>query len=301
MPKGDKQIRAAMAKFAFSEIMDGLPVVKVVDVGPSPAEAGGEPYAPLFKRAIARVVGFDANEADCAQLNDRAAGRHVYLPYVVGDGTVQTLHVCRDVAGSSLCEPDSDIVALFQELDGIAEVIERRSVPTHRLDDIPEAAGADFLRIDAPGGALAVLAGAERLVEELVTLHVAVDFVALYRDQPLFADVDRLLRGRGFAFHKFTALGGRSFKPLVIGNDPNDPLSQMLTAEAVYVPDFAGLDRLPAEKLLKLAVVMHEVYGSYDLTALALRHFDAQTEGGLWPAYVRRLTGARTPRGTAFA
>src|SRR5574338_1688495 len=127
-----------MAKFAFSEIMDGLPVVKVVDVGPSPAEAGGEPYAPLFKRAIARVVGFDANEADCAQLNDRAAGRHVYLPYVVGDGTVQTLHVCRDVAGSSLCEPDSDIVALLLGRDGLAEVHERRSGPTHGRDDIPE-------------------------------------------------------------------------------------------------------------------------------------------------------------------
>jgi hypothetical protein len=290
-----------MAKFAFSEIMDGLPVVKVVDVGPSTAEAGSEPYAPLFKRALARVVGIDANEADCALLEARSGGRHVYLPYVLGDGSPGTFYVCRDGAGSSLCEPDADTVALFQELDGIAEVIERRDVRTRRLDDVAEAAGADFLRLDAPGGALAVLAGAERLAERLVAVHVAVDFVALYRDQPLFADVDRALRQRGFAFHKFTALGGRSFKPLVIGSDANDPLSQMLTAEAVYVPRFATLGHLAPEKLLKLAVVMHEVYGSYDLTALALRHFDAQAEGGLWPAYVRRLTGARTPRGTAFA
>jgi hypothetical protein len=289
-----------MAKFGFSEIMDGLPVVKVVDVGPSTA-AGSEPYAPLVKRAMARVVGFDANEADCALLDERSGGRHVYLPHVIGDGSAQTFHVCRDVAGSSLCEPDSDMVALFQELDGIAEVVERRSVATRRLDDCAEAANADFLRLDAPGGTLAVLAGAERLAGELVVVHVAVDFVALYRNQPLFADVDRALRERGFAFHKFTALGGRSFKPLVIGNDANDPLSQMLSADAGYVPEVAALERLPPEKLLKLAVVMHEVYGSYDLTALALRHFDAQTEGGLWPAYVRRLTGARTPRGTAFA
>jgi hypothetical protein len=290
-----------MAKFAFSEIMDGLPVVKVVDVGPSTAEAGGEPYAPLMKRAMARVIGFDANEGDCAALNDRAAGRHVYLPYVVGDGTVRTFHICRDVAGSSLCEPDRERIMLFQELDSVAEVVERRSVETRRLDDVAEAANADFLRIDAPGAAIAVLAGAQRLVAELIVVHVSVDFVALYKDQPLFADVDRALRDRGFAFHKFTALGGRSFKPLVIGTDANDPLSQVLSADAVYVRDFAALGALPAEKLLKLAVVLHEVYGSYDLTALALKHFDAQTEGGLWPAYVRRLTGARTPRGTAFA
>lgn len=290
-----------MAKFAFSEIMDGLPVVKVVDIGPSTAEAGGEPYAPLVKRAMARVVGFDANDLDCATLNDRAAGRHVYLPYVIGDGAVHTFHICRDVVGSSLCEPDRERIALFQELDGVAEVVERRSVETHRLDDLGEAAHADFLRIDAPGATVAVLAGAERLLDDLIVVHAAVDFVPLYKEQPLFADVDRALRERGFTFHKFTALGGRSFKPLVIGNDANDPLSQVLSAEAVYVRDFAALDSLPAEKLLKLALVLHEVYGSYDLTALALRHFDLQTEGGLWPAYVRRLTGARTPRGTAFA
>lgn len=290
-----------MAKFAFSEIMDGLPVIKVVDVGPATAAPGSEPYAPLMKRAMARVVGFDANEGDCEALTARAQGRHLYLPYVVGDGQTHTFHVCRDAAGSSLCEPDADKIALFQELDGIAEVIERKSVTTRRLDDIAEAAQADFLRIDAPGAALAVLAGAERLLGTLVVVHVAVDFVALYKDQPLFADIDQALRARGFAFHKFTALGGRSFKPLVIGNDANDPLSQMLSAEAVYVRDFSALGRLPAEKLLKLAVVLHEVYGSYDLTALALKHFDAETEGGLWPAYVRRLTGARTPRGTAFA
>lgn len=290
-----------MAKFAFSEIMDGLPVVKVVDVGPSTAEAGGEPYAPLMKRAMARVVGFDANEGDCEALDARAQGRHLYLPYVIGDGETHTFYVCRDVAGSSLFEPDSAKIALFQELDGVAEVVERKSVTTRRLDDIAEAAHADFLRIDAPGSALAVLQGAERLLGEAIIVHVTVDFVALYKDQPLFADVDRALRERGFVFHKFTTLGGRSFKPLLIGNDANDPLSQMLSAEAVYVPDFTALDRLPPEKLLKLAVVLHEVYGSYDLTALALKHFDAETEGGLWPSYVRRLTGTRTPRGTAFA
>jgi hypothetical protein len=299
--EGDKKNTPDMAKFAFSEIMDGLPVVKVVDVGPSTAEAGGEPYAPLMKRAMARVVGFDANEGDCMALAARTQGRHHYFPYVIGDGGTRTFPLCRDAAGSSLCEPDPDMVALFQELDGIAEVVERKTVSTRRLDDIAEAANADFLRIDAPGAALAILTGAERLLGGLILVHIAVDFVALYKDQPLFADIDRALRERGFAFHKFTALGGRSFKPLVIGNDANDPLSQMLSAEAVYVPDFAALGRLPAEKLLKLAVVMHEVYGSYDLTALALRHFDAETEGGLWPAYVRRLTGARTPRGTAFA
>ncbi|HEX7005796.1 MAG TPA: FkbM family methyltransferase [Alphaproteobacteria bacterium] len=290
-----------MAKFAFSEIMDGLPVVKVVDVGPSTADAGGEPYAPLMKRALARVIGFDANESDCAALNDRAAGRHLYLPYVIGDGGIHTFHVCRAAAGSSLCEPDAERILMFQDLDAVADVIERRSVATRRLDDVAEAAQADFLRVDAPGAALDVLAGAERLAGELIVVHITVDFVALYKDQPLFADIDRALRDRGFVFHKFTALGGRSFKPLVIGNDANDPLSQVLSADAVYVRDFTDLSRLPAEKLLKLAVVLHEVYGSYDLTALALKHFDLQTEGGLWPAYVRRLTGARTPRGSAFA
>jgi hypothetical protein len=41
---------------------------------------------------------------------------------------------------------------------------------------------------------------------------------------------------------------------------------------------------------LKLAIILHEVYGSIDLAALALNRYDALTNQGLWKAYLTKLT-----------
>ena len=112
----------------------------------------------------------------------------------------------------------------------------------------------------------------------------------MYKGQPLFAEVDQRLRRSGFVFHKFAGVAGRTFKPLVVNNDVNKCLSQMLWADAVYVKDFMALDRLPPEKLLRLAVILHMVYGSFDLAIQALLAYDRQCSSGLAPAYLHRLT-----------
>jgi hypothetical protein len=78
----------------------------------------------------------------------------------------------------------------------------------------------------------------------------------------------------------------------VVDNDRDKGLSQMLWSEAIYVKSFLDFGRLDPAKLLKLAVILHEVYGSYDLCALALRHYDARQATAHAAAYVQRLVGA---------
>jgi hypothetical protein len=119
--------------------------------------------------------------------------------------------------------------------------------------------------------------------------------VPQYVGAPLFADIDRHLRGRGFEFHTFAGIHGRAFKPLVPRGDPYAPVRQMLWADAVYVRDFMRFAELAPGRLLALALILHEVYGSFDLAALALQHHDAKTKPGLWSAYMTRLLGGKTP------
>lgn len=73
------------------------------------------------------------------------------------------------------------------------------------------------------------------------------------------------MRKSGFVFHKFAGIAGRTFQPLVVNNDVNMMRSQMLRADAVYVKDFMVLEKLTAEKLLKMAVILHTIYSSFDL------------------------------------
>jgi hypothetical protein len=101
------------------------------------------------------------------------------------------------------------------------------------------------------------------------------------------------LRKCGLWLHKLDGIQGRGLRPIVPNNDPFAPLSQILWADAaVYVRSLLTFDQMPPDKLLKLAIIMHEVYASVDLAALALNRYDALTNKGLWKAYLARLTSA---------
>ena len=107
----------------------------------------------------------------------------------------------------------------------------------------------------------------------------------------MFAEVDQALRRQGFVLHKFLGFAGRAFKPITVVGDPHRSLSQVLWSQAVYVRAFMTLDRLSAEQLLKMSIILHEAYGSGDLVHLCLQERDAKTGGSLAERYLQRLTG----------
>jgi hypothetical protein len=117
-------------------------------------------------------------------------------------------------------------------------------------------------------------------------------FEPLYRDQPLFADIDQALRARGFRLHKLIDLSGRAFKPLAMRESTTATLGQLLWGDAVYVRDFMRLADVDPAKLLRMAMVLDVVYGSYDLAHLAIAEHDRQVapEGpALAQAYLQNL------------
>jgi FkbM family methyltransferase len=256
-------------------------------------DVGADVYDPLIKAGVAEVLGFECVRSECDRLNAMAREARSYLPYAIGDGSVRDFHECNFPMTSSLLEPNSELLDRFQNLENLVRVVKKHRLATRRLDDIPQISGADFLKLDVQGGELDVLNGAGRILEDVLVVHTEVEFVELYKGQPLFAEIDQRLRKSGFVFHKFSGIQGRTFKPLIVKNDINASLSQMLWADAVYVKDFMALDRLSVEKLLRLAVILHAVYGSSDLAMQALLAHDRQSSSGVSRAYLDRLNARR--------
>ncbi len=110
----------------------------------------------------------------------------------------------------------------------------------------------------------------------------------MYKDQPLFGEVDAFLRSRGFMFHKLLGLAGRTMKPILVNNDPNIAIQHMWS-DAVFVRDLREPGLLSDEQLLKLAVLM-ELYASLDVCHYLLAQFDARRGTSLAEALVRRMT-----------
>ena len=67
-------------------------------------------------------------------------------------------------------------------------------------------------------------------------------------------------------------------------------MSQDLWTDAVYVRRFTDFHKMEKESLERIALIAHDLYGSYDLTSLALSHIDKQDGGNRQPVYVRAMS-----------
>lgn len=277
-----------MVNFSLADVVGDVPTIRVVDVGASPID-GPPSYQALLDTGRAEVIGFEPDPDQFKTLQDRNEANATYFPYAIGDGEDAILHICRAPGMTSLLEPDIEFLKHFHGFDNWGEVVRRQEISTRRLDD--EINSMDYLKLDVQGSELAVLEAATQLLEETLFVHTEVQFVPFYKNQPLFAELDQALRQSGFYIHRFpTKLVSRVFKPFIIDNDIYSGLSQILWADVVYVKKFTDFGLLSSNSLLKIAMLAHDLYGSFDLAALALGHVD-EKDGSDWrAAYLRRLT-----------
>lgn len=189
-----------------------------------------------------------------------------------------------------MLEPDLDVLSHFHQLEEAAQILDRQEMVTHRLDNIAETAGMDFLKVDVQGGERAVFEGAKERLAGACFVHTEVQFVPFYKGQALFAELDQMLREAGFWFHRFDATQSRVFKPLMVNNDVFGGLSQQLWSDAVYVKRFVDFPDMPKEQLMKIALLAHDIYGSYDLALLALQAVDRVDGTKRHTQYLERLT-----------
>lgn len=246
------------------ELLNPLRLTEVVDIGANPID-GDPPYKPMLDAGLCRVTGFEPQPEALAELQQKKGPNERYLPYAVGDGETHTLKVCRASGMTSLYEPDTATLGLFDVLAPLGEVVQRLEVPTRKLDDVAEIEQLDFLKIDIQGGELAVFRSGRLKLAQAVAIQVEVSFITLYKNQPSLGEVDIELRAQGFVPHCFAAVKKWPISPCVVNNNPRQALNQLLEADIVYVRDFAHPEKFSDEQLKHLALISHHCYGSFDL------------------------------------
>ncbi len=274
--------------FSLSSIFSDLPELKLLDIGASPID-GDPPYKNVFDSGRADLVGFEPDPVQFQALLDMELPRATFLPLALGQGGPAELKICHSPGMTSLLEPDAEILSNFHGFSEWGRVEQRKLLETHRLDDVEEARGSDYLKIDVQGGELAIFEAGKQVLQGLSVVHTEVQFVPFYKDQPLFAELDQVLRQAGFFFHRFLPIHGRVFKPMMINEDPFAGLSQELWSDAIYVRRFTDFAELPVSQLLKIAILLHDLYESVDLVSLALQHADARAGTKRQERYLRAL------------
>lgn len=265
------------------------PEINILDVGAMLIDDDNI-YKKLIENDICKVIGFEPNKVECNILNEKFAPKHTFLPYIIGDGKKAMFYETNVPMTSSLYQPNIKLINKFQNLGNLMQVVNITEVETKRLDDLDDIIGdIDFLKIDVQGAEFDIFKNASKILDSAILVHTEVEFIQLYKNQPLFADVDKILRESDFQFHKFTGICGRAFKPFLINNDINQTMSQALWSDAVYIKNFMELDKLSSNKLIKLAILLNDLYSSYDLCYLVLQEYDKKNNKNYAEQYFEKI------------
>jgi|TARA_B110000967_G_C18784197_1_gene509878 FkbM family methyltransferase len=269
-----------------------FPKIKLVDVG-AMLTTDQTRYKKLLEKDLVNVIGFEADEDQYLKLQLQNKKNPEYLNYCLGDGSKKNFYITRYPGCSSLYEPNESVINLFTGISasekGNFNVLNKKLVQTKRLDDIIEVKSTDLLKIDTQGSELDILKSFSNNIKNTLVIESEVEFVEMYKNQPLFSDVSNFLKEKNFILHKLIDIGGRPFKPFSMKDNPAYPMSQLLWADAIFIRDFTKLENFSDQDLLKTSLILHDMYDSYDLCHLLLSEYDKRNKKDLHQKYSKML------------
>lgn len=258
-----------------------------------------------------RLIGFEPDQREYEQLarNLPQDGTVTFFDKALHNRSGQIdLRITKNPALTSTFEPNRAFLDSFPEPDRF-DVVKQVVVDACPLDELlagQQRTDVDFLKVDTQGSELLVIEGAAgSLANSAVGVEVEVEFSPLYRDQPLFADVDAALRRLGYSLFDLRPCYWKRSAGVKAGG----PYGQLVWADALYLKDIPVLRRnvaglppdLQKSKLLR-AMSVSLLYGYWDY-ALEIAHttrdcFDADEQVALIESLERG--GRSAHRGTTF-
>lgn len=145
------------------------------------------------------------------------------------------LYLTRVKTDSSILEPNFSFLKRFPHSDRF-EVIGREMMDVDTLDnqlDEHKIIDVDFIKVDTQGSELFVLEGSKHALRLAFGVEIEVEFSPIYLNQPLFADVDILMRSYGFQLFDIAP----GFWKRKIGKNLGGERGQIMFANILYFMD----------------------------------------------------------------
>lgn len=176
----------------------------------------------------------------------------VYLPYAIGAAPGRTpFYLTPGPGACGIVEPNLELLRGIHLTgrsrnfgDSIFTGFTTTEVEVRTLDQVAGEQGLthiDYLKIDVEGSEYGIFQGASRLLPQTGVIRVEVSFVQLRKGQPLFSDVDVLLRAYGFELLTYEippaliSYKVRQAPVQYVPAETPDPCGQAIAADAIYV------------------------------------------------------------------
>ncbi|GHA84435.1 hypothetical protein GCM10007159_01880 [Modicisalibacter luteus] len=199
-------------------------------------------------------------------------GVHYYPNTTLGNGQPGALYACLDPKLSASLKPlqGSD---LPEDIAKGSQILTQVPLSTIALDKVEGLPAIDWLVLDAMNDSAAILENGGQALKDALLIQAKVVFQNSHERQPNLAEMSHWASRHGFRFY-------RLHEPQHRSRLPKDKLSEqcqateLVTADALYLPSQERLTQLNDNQLTKLAFVLRTMYGVKDLTYELLSQMD---------------------------
>lgn len=254
-----------------------LPTVYAIDAG---AHGGLSEHWRRFARWL-DVDSFEPDRAECERLNRGAPGNLRWHPRGLARTTgPHKLYILNRSTGSSLYPPNEPVISRYSDRSywGLREVVD---VECTSLDDFLRdrpLGSPHLLKLDTQGSELDILQGmSDAHWPSVLCAEIEVEFLDLYAGQPLFPDVHRFMRDKGFELFDL-----RTHRAYRAHNGTEEHFlrrfwnfegarqqvtAQLVAGDALYL---RPLDVLSGRDALLRFMLVTMIYHCYELSLLAI-------------------------------
>ena len=178
--------------------------ITLIDIG---ATGDIEPRWKPFEEFL-NYIGFEPDERSRKKILSQkksVARTFNILPYAVWDSSKKIqFNLTREPETSSIYTPNKEFLDKFPNNERF-DIIKKLQIDVKKIDELG-INEVDFIKIDIQGGELNSLIGGSNLLEKTFGLELEIEFLPLYKEQPLFGDVCEWLAKKGFEFIDFSRL-----------------------------------------------------------------------------------------------
>lgn len=232
--------------------------------------------ARLLDQGALELVVFDpAGNAQNAARTDAAI--HYYANNGLGDGQPCILHACLDPDMSSVLEP-----LPAEEIDDDQQAQRRQvltSLPfqTVALDAISGLPRLDWLVLDHLSNSAEILKHGREALKDALLIQARVVFQPTHARQPNLAELQHWASRNGFRFYRLHEPDHRGHMPDGVNEEQNQA-SELVSADALFLPDRSRIRALDENQRMKLAFLLHHVYSLKDTAYDLLRPLNGEAE-----------------------
>ncbi|TRM50980.1 FkbM family methyltransferase [Achromobacter sp. LC458] len=264
--------------------------IVVVDHGASFARSSK--FNPLSALKVWSIIALDpaSTLSNPAHFLHAGCFAHYNSAVALGDGNAAILYAQLECTQSSTMEPLQPDHKLLVKPLVETRIIAKIPIPTVELNAIHGLERIDWLVLDDRHDNVKILQHGGSLLKEILLIEVKIQFTPIFRDQTDLHSLTKLLGQHGFMLMQ---LKNQQYVTSFLPKTPalnSFPKSQLLSAEAVFVPMPSKLQALEKNQKLKLAFLLHSIYNAADMVAGILETIDPldaeaylKTEGWLQP------------------